>query len=350
VLEEALELAESHRLLAVLSDALNTKGLLLGSQDRCEEGRSLLEGALRVAEDSGVATVMMRAYGNLSYTLAELDKHRAGLELLHPGIELARRVGDRDWEWFLQANVAAAHCWLGEWDEVDRIYAELTEAMKDSFFALVHTALTTAHAVVHVARGAYDEIDQQSLESGLGSSDVQERGSAYSDLAGLLAGRGEYARAFELARHVLEEETSLGGIRHPNMRLVLPILVESALACDELAEADHLVQRLEQAPSGRLSPFLAAQLAAGRARLDDANGLTDGVEDRFRTAIQVFEVHELTYYRAQVQGHLAEWLARQGRRGEAEQVAAQALATFERLRAAPWVERLAPLRATSATA
>jgi hypothetical protein len=134
------------------------------------------------------------------------------------------------------------------------------------------------------------------------------------------------------------------------MRLVLPILVESALACDELAEADHLVQRLEQAPSGRLSPFLAAQLAAGRARLDDANGLTDGVEDRFRTAIQVFEVHELTYYRAQVQGHLAEWLARQGRRGEAEQVAAQALATFERLRAAPWVERLAPLRATSATA
>ena len=103
-------------------------------------------------------------------------------------------------------------------------------------------------------------------------------------------------------------------------------------------------------PYGHLSPFLRGHLLIARARIDDARGITDGVEAGLRTAVRVLEEHELVFHAAQARGHLAEWLAGQGRRSEAEQTAEQALAALEALGARPWVERLAPLRSVTATA
>jgi class 3 adenylate cyclase/tetratricopeptide (TPR) repeat protein len=349
-LEEALELAEAHRLLAVLSDAMNSKALVLLARSRWTEGRTLLEGALRVAEESGVAAVLIRAYGNLAYTFGEGDLFREGLQMAETGIELARRVGDRDFEWFLQSSAATGHTWLGEWDEALQLCDEVTASMGENVSQLIASGLLTPQLTVWVGRGELDHVEPDELAARADSSDVQERGMARTELALLLAGRGEHTAACETARLVIVEDGPVVGIRHPNLRAALPIFVGSALASGQLDAADELVRGLEAMPYGHLSPFLRGHLLIARARIDDARGITDGVEAGLRTAVRVLEEHELVFHAAQARGHLAEWLAGQGRRSEAEQTAEQALAALEALGARPWVERLAPLRSVTATA
>jgi class 3 adenylate cyclase/tetratricopeptide (TPR) repeat protein len=349
-LEEALELAEAHGLLAVLSDAMNTKGLVLLARSRWTEGRTLLEGALRVAEESGVAKVLLRAYGNLAYAFGEGDLFRDGLEKAEAGVEVARRVGDRDFEWFLQSSAAAGHAWLGEWDEALELCDEVLTSMGDDVSDLIESSLLSPQLSVWLSRGELDHVDPEELAKKTGASDVQERGMTRTELALLLAARGEHAAACESARLVLEQDAPVVGIRHPNLRIALPIFVDSALASGQVDAAAEVVQQLEAMPHGHLSPFLRAELTIARARVDDARGLTDGVEARLRAGARILEERELVLYAAQAQTHLAEWLARQGRRTEAEQAAAQAAGTFERLGAVPWTSRLAPLRAATATA
>ena len=349
-LEEALELAEANGLLAVLSDAMNTKGLVLLARNRCAEGRTLLEGALRVAEESGVAKVQLRAYGNLAFAFGEGDLFRDGIEKAEAGVELARRVGDRDFEWFLQSSAAAGLTWLGEWDEALQLCDDVLASMGDDVSELIESGLLSPQLAVWVARGELDHVESEKLAKRTESSDVQERGMSRAALALLLAGRGEHAAACEAARLALEQDSPAMGIRHPNLRIAFPVFVDSALASGQVDAADELVQQMEGMSPGHLSPFLRAELAIARARVDDARGLTDGVEGRLRAAARILEERGLAFHVAQAQGYLAEWLQRQGRSADAEHAASIALATFDRLGARPWIDRLAPLRVTSATA
>jgi class 3 adenylate cyclase len=350
VLEEALELAEAERLLAVLSDAMNTKGLILMDHGRPEEGRALLEGALRVAEEGGGAATLMRAYGNLAYACGESDRFREGLAYAEAGAELARRVGDRDFEWFAQASAAAAHTWLGEWDEALRLCSEVIDALGGGGSELIESSVLSPQLTVWIGRGELDHVTVAQLAGRLDTPDVQERGMTRTELVQLLAATGEHRRACEVATLVLEEDVPLMGMRHPNLRLTMPLYIDSALACGDLEAAKTFVERTEALPLGRLSPFLVAQLKIGRARVDDAEGLVAGVEERFRAAVRILDERGLVFQRAQAEGLLAEWLDRQGRHAEAQQPAAQALEVFDRLGATPWTDRLASLRAASATA
>ena len=66
-LERAIEIAEQLREWGTLSHALNTKGLVSLSTGRPQEGRTLLLGALRVAEEANDHQTALRAHFNLSY-------------------------------------------------------------------------------------------------------------------------------------------------------------------------------------------------------------------------------------------------------------------------------------------
>jgi tetratricopeptide (TPR) repeat protein len=349
-LEEALELAEAERMLAVLSDALNTKALVLQARNRPAEARALLDGALAAGQDSGVTATQLRAYANLSYTCGETDTFDDGVAFARAGVELARRVGDRSSEWFLQGNEAAGYAWVGEWDEALRICEQAIDGMAGEAPELVLSSLLGTQLVVWTGRGEVDHVDPAWMEARFDTSDVQERGTARTQLALLLAAKGEHESACELAGRVIAEDAAVVGLRHPMLRWAFPLVVDSALACGRLEEAVAHVEHLEQVPLGHLSPFLVAALRVARARVDDARGLTEGVEEGLRAGVRILAERRLAHFRAQAQGYLAEWLARQGRRAEAEQVAAEALETFERLRATPWVDRLAPLRTQTASA
>jgi hypothetical protein len=114
--------------------------------------------------------------------------------------------------------------------------------------------------------------------------------------------------------------------------------LEAALALGDAAKAGELLATIDAVPPGLRSPYLDAQALRFRARLagasDDAAALYANAAARFREL-------EIPFWVAVTQLEHGEWLAAAGRAGETEPLLAEAREIFERLEAAPWLERLA---------
>jgi len=98
---------------------------------------------------------------------------------------------------------------------------------------------------------------------------------------------------------------------------------------------------------GQLTPFLQAQTARLRARLEGARGQRQRVDEGFRSAAGLFRQFGLAFYLAVTQLEHAEGLAAHGRGEEAQPLLIEACETFEQLRAAPWLERASRTSRTS---
>ena len=117
-LERALTLAEALGQPETLSEAMNTKGGILFSHGhRPQEGTILLEGALAIALAHDLHSAALRAYNNLNADLWVRGEWRACLANAERALELARRVGDRQWESNFVAGPTGFLMMLGLWDE-----------------------------------------------------------------------------------------------------------------------------------------------------------------------------------------------------------------------------------------
>jgi hypothetical protein len=87
-------------------------------------------------------------------------------------------------------------------------------------------------------------------------------------------------------------------------------------------------------------PFLHAQIARFQSRLAATRGQHDRVEPSFKQAGALFREFGIPFWLALTQLEHGEWLARQDRADEGGPLLAEARDTFERLGAAPWLERL----------
>jgi hypothetical protein len=76
-----------------------------------------------------------------------------------------------------------------------------------------------------------------------------------------------------------------------------------------------------------------------RSRLALARGERDGVEPGFKSAEAIFREFKAPFWLAVTQLEHTEWLAREGSSAAAEPLLLEARETFERLGAAPWLER-----------
>jgi hypothetical protein len=85
--------------------------------------------------------------------------------------------------------------------------------------------------------------------------------------------------------------------------------------------------------------MMHGHVARFRARLDAATGHLESVEPSFRRAEEIYGERSLVFLLASTQLEHAEWLVGQGRPDEAEPLLTEARQTFERLEAAPWLER-----------
>ncbi|MGC0418031.1 AAA family ATPase [Embleya sp. AB8] len=112
-------------------------------------------------------------------------------------------------------------------------------------------------------------------------------------------------------------------------------LAAAAVRCGRRAEAAALVERSARTLGDNASPRL-------RALLDRARGLlADGAaaEAHFRAALADPELDRWPFERAQTRLDFAEWLRRRRRIAEARAPLTDALETFRRLGARPWIER-----------
>src|SRR5206468_473624 len=128
---------------------------------------------------------------------------------------------------------------------------------------------------------------------------------------------------------------------------------EACLATWRLeAESDlvELIREVEALPPAGAVPSMRAQADRFAGLIAARRGNVDAAAERFRSAAKRFRELEYPFELAQVISEHAGALLEGGRAREAEPLLAAAEASFARLRAKPWLERVAAMREHAATA
>jgi class 3 adenylate cyclase/tetratricopeptide (TPR) repeat protein len=348
-IEVALELAEAHELPEVLSQALTTKAITLVARDRRREGLALLRYALEVALDHELPSAALRAYYNLADVTIHASTAHEGRDFVLNGLALARRVGNRIWEWSFLAQTYPLLI-LGEWDEV----LDMTGSLSDEAVTQARVAMTAFLAqvpIIHVNRGRLDQARAAHgrFPEAVEGDDVQERAEYAVGSAAIALAEGRAADALSSAKQAFEVRRQLGvGAQSPREAFI--VAVEAALVLGDRGTADGLLELVEQLPRGKRPQYLEAHARRFRARLAAADGRHDEAEQRFKRAAGQFLELAAPFWLAVCQLEQAEWLADQGRGEEAEPLLHEARGIFERLEAKPWLERLEQVQPAGVTA
>ncbi len=330
-LERALSLAEALDQPETLAEALNSKGSLLFShRHRPREAMLLLEGALAIALAHDLHSAALRAYNNLIAFLWVQGQWRACLANAEQALELARRVGDRQWESTFLAGPTGMLMMLGRWDEALARASE-AEALAATEFV---RGLLLQLAPIHVHRGDLDGARRLLAEcESAARSENASWSAGYALTEGLLhasEGRGDEALA-AVDRGLAVRAQATGSqalIRFEALEVVADFADEEKLR--------ELLDVVDELHHGELGSFMRAQKARFRARLPEHDA-----EAELREAERLFDEAEMPFYVAATRLERVERLLAAGRGDEARPLLEQARETFERLDARPWLERTA---------
>ncbi len=336
-IELALRIAEALRLPEVISQALNTKSLILGPV-RPEEARALLQHALTIALASDHASAALRAYYNLAYLAIQQDRHDDALGHVRSGLGLARRRGDRYWEWMMLGQMGAPLLRAGEWDEAAELLAQIPEEARAQA-VLARLALLAPLARIHANRGDVRAVDEliASLADLAASDDLQDRTTYALARAIVLRADGKYREALVAAEEASEAQ------RMGLSEIVTEAFVEAceaAFALDDLDTIGELLARSERLPPVEHTGYLDAHAARFRARLAACRGEDERAGHGFESAVGGFRELRIPLWIAVSLFEHGEWLADEGRWSEAQPLLVEAREVFERLKAAPWLARL----------
>ncbi|CAN5720847.1 hypothetical protein BH24ACT26_BH24ACT26_23290 [soil metagenome] len=154
--DRALPAAEKAGDVSVVTSALTTKGLVMSQQGRVMEGEVLFSGAAALASAHGLRTQELRAESNLVMLLRLRDPTSA-LARERRALEVARKLGLREWE--LATGVVAATLAIlqGDWD-----WAEATlDAMdRDDLTGLDAAAIQLVRLTLQAFRGNSSQADR----------------------------------------------------------------------------------------------------------------------------------------------------------------------------------------------
>ncbi|MDQ3645806.1 MAG: AAA family ATPase, partial [Actinomycetota bacterium] len=200
--EIALDIAERLWIPDVVSNALNTKGMILLRKGRREEGLGLVKHALEVALENELLDATQRAYFNLGSILVNMDRVDEGLDYLRRGAVAARRVGrvGVGGGWDFLANMAYPLVRLGEWDEAIGLLDQIPHPDVEPAARYPYGGASLWGLYVHVQRRDPDSAaplwsfwDNQPVDP----EDIQDR--AARALLGLMRAHeaGDEAAAFE---------------------------------------------------------------------------------------------------------------------------------------------------------
>jgi len=322
-----------------MSQAMNTKGLILSTKGRFEEGIILLRRALEIALEHDLTAALFRAYNNVAAAASQVDRLGEVLELGRQGLELARRTGDRMWEVSYLTGDTGELIYLGRWDEaVERL--DHVDLHEEQVRDIVRTGLSTL-VPLFVYRGELERARDLFAEmADMGTSqDVQVRAVFLVTQASLLRAEGKNAEALAAAEEAFATRAEFG-VRASQVKEALVESVEAAFALGDLDKVEELLGVIEGLRPGELTPYVQAQGARFGARLAAAREETQGVEPGFEAAVRQFSDLSMPFARAVTLLEHGEWLVSQDRASEAASKFEEAGATFEQLKATPWVERL----------
>jgi predicted ATPase len=336
-LEFALEIAESLYLPEVLSEALNTKNLLLIQKGRRQESEALLRHSLRLAHEHGIQHSVFRAQFNLAYHVSGEDRYEEAREIDQAALELARRRGDRGWAWAFLGHFRQTDYLLGNWENLDVTEEEVSELLEAGIRARIDMLAICPHAYLHMGR--LEPLQRLIERMPEPSAEVQDIAAHALGLSAHARAEGRHADALARAEQVLAMGDDLG-FEHPFNRLAFVDALEAAL---EMGDLDSIRGRVEEfrrrRPADQL-PFGVGQVRRFEALLAARAGEDGRANEKFRAAAEMLREISARFYLAVVLLEHGEWLAESGRSEDAEPLLKEAREIFERLGAAPWLERL----------
>jgi tetratricopeptide (TPR) repeat protein len=200
-----------------------------------------------------------------------------------------------------------------------------------------------------LARGDREQAERQlSLAAELtDSNEVQERAQLLALRAQSELADGRRQEALEAAEAAVATRAELTIANHFVGAAIVTGL-EAAFALGADSKIDDLLGIIEALPPGSLTPSLratGARFSARRAALRNDN---ETAEAGYTAAAEIFREVERPFNVAVVSLEHAEWLVGEGRADEAKPLLEEARTIFERLRAAPWLERVAAVGAPAA--
>ncbi len=339
-LERALEIAELLVLPETLAEAMNTKGVVLFARGRKTEGLALLRKALDIALEHDKPSAALRAYYNLADETVQIDHAHESAELARDGLALARRVGNRYWEW-LFLGFAYPLFALGDWDDV----FVREEGLPEEDWAQARLAFATLLTSIVPARVNRGQLAEAKASTRLfaefeASADLQEQAQVHFAEATLLLAEGKNAEALRNAEASLETRHAMG-ISYEAVKESFVVAVEAALALDDVGRAEELLTLVDTLPPGRSPQFLQAHSSRFRARLAARRADPEEADRLFKRAGGLFRELAFPFYLAVTLLEHGEWLMAQDRGEDAQPLLAEARETFERLEARPWLERAA---------
>ncbi len=324
--ELALDISESQRLWKPLSRALRAKSGVQTSRGHVEEARALLKHGLDLARERGLSEDIANYCFILSDGCFRTDRYHEALVYLDESLEISRKTGNRPWEWSVLAEMTYPRWLLGRWDEVAEATVDFGDEQVNSGGVVL--SLLQAAVDVFAQRGDFDSARRVHdlfgrLES---STDIQDQSTWAATRASLFRAEGRLEDALAAGTAALRAADVLSptfqGVKHG-----LVDALEAALALGDSAKVEELYAFADGIPLASRSPFMATQVdrLQARTRVDPA-GLLAAAE-RFREIEAPFWVAVTQLEHAELTGD-----------GESR---ANALDTFERLRATPWIERAA---------
>jgi class 3 adenylate cyclase/tetratricopeptide (TPR) repeat protein len=328
--ERALEIAEALVLPEVLVHGLNTKHLLLTTECRYEESIALIEHAIEIGHRYELGEPLERALYNLSYQFAARDRFADSAAADLEGLELARRRGDRVAEQRCLGHLVFTRWDLGEWDEVERLTAEMTV---DDIRTVGERALGTLN--VALARGDVlgARAALEATSATRDSEELQTRLFFRQNEAKVLRAEGQLSEALVAAREAAQIE-GLSAL-HPLYKVAWIEACEVAFELGDQEQIEELLGEIERLPPSSRTPRLVSQEARFRGRLLALRGDGDAAAEHLAKAVEGFRGLETPY-------PLAIALFEQAELGvdDPAPLLAEAREIFQRLGAKPWLERI----------
>ena len=342
LIDRTLDVAEGLQLYEAMLRGWGAKAVML-FPTRPTEALGLFMLALSVARDHDIPRSTTVAYGNVNDAAMQRDRYRDCLGYIEEALPVARRIGDRRNEWFMLAEQSYVLSMLGRWDEAVARAAELPAEFVGTDIATA--SVLTGVLEIHIRRGKLMSAQELlgRFEGLARSEDVQMHGSVFGATAAVRLAEGRLSEALVAAERAIDGRLTLGlgsqdvkqGYRHG---------LEAALALDDRDSAERLLRIVEDSPVGLRPPYLAALAQRFRARLA---GDAPEADRLFSAAASGFAAIDVVFEEAVVRLEHAEWLGQIGRPDEAGPLLARAHDTFERLGAAPWLERAAATQPVS---
>jgi class 3 adenylate cyclase/tetratricopeptide (TPR) repeat protein len=332
--EFALDIAEANAYPQALVLALRAKAGIAVSRGHVEETGALTRRALELALEHEVLDEVGTCYFWLSDQCFQRDSYSDALGYLDEALALVRRRGDRPGEWSVLAERTHALQMLGRWDEAEAALEEFAPERIDTGGVLLSMLQTTVE--IHAKRGKLDEPRRSlALFSRMEeSTDTQELSSFVACRAELRRAEGNLREALNDGQAAVDECRKAFGLSAQSAKHGIVQALEAALTLGDSARVEELLDLIESIPQGTRPPYLDAQARRFRARIGADVGGYEAAAARFRDLGVVF-------WEAVTLLEHAELLVREDRAAEASRLLERAGEIFERLRATPWLDRVA---------